>query len=130
MWPFSRRDLDYTVLPQDSRQLAEKDIERSSTDSAGDIDPSSQLKDRSRTSISLVISGILIVLLSALNLLQWRQSHHGFNKENVYSPAAFAVKYKTVVTNAGLVMDKSPYQGPPSNETDQRWKDLYNCVWV
>ena len=42
------------------------------------------------------------------------------------APAQPAVRYRHIITSAGLVHDKSPYQGAPSNETDRLWKELYN----
>ncbi|KIX09227.1 uncharacterized protein Z518_00306 [Rhinocladiella mackenziei CBS 650.93] len=42
------------------------------------------------------------------------------------APATPAVRYKNIVATAGLRYDRSPYQGWPSNESDQLWSDLYN----
>ncbi|KAG8627509.1 hypothetical protein KVT40_004992 [Elsinoe batatas] len=42
------------------------------------------------------------------------------------APAQSAVEYKPIVYSSGFGIEKSPFQGPPSDENNELWSDLYN----
>ncbi|KAI8950910.1 hypothetical protein F4801DRAFT_316823 [Xylaria longipes] len=45
---------------------------------------------------------------------------------SAYSPAAGILSYKPVVFSSGFGVQKSPFQGPPSDENNKLWQDLYS----
>lgn len=55
--------------------------------------------------------------------------HGKFAKSNSLrvAPASSAIRYKNVLTSSGVQEDLSPYQGPPTEENNKLWDDLYNC---
>lgn len=43
------------------------------------------------------------------------------------APATSAIRYKDVPWTAGVEDDMSAYQGPPSEENNRLWEDLFQC---
>jgi hypothetical protein len=43
------------------------------------------------------------------------------------APAQEVLEYEIRKFHGGFHSDLSIYQGPPSDELDQAWEDLYNC---
>ena len=51
-------------------------------------------------------------------------------RPDVYSPAAGATQWKPVVFHNGFHGDVTPWQGPPSDDVDHRWEEIYTGVGV
>ncbi|KAF2812836.1 uncharacterized protein BDZ99DRAFT_495991 [Mytilinidion resinicola] len=56
----------------------------------------------------------------------WNCSSCPPSSQLLYSPAQDAVHYEIKKFNHGFNDDISPLQGPPSDERDKLWEDLYN----
>jgi hypothetical protein len=58
--------------------------------------------------------------------------NHNFNERNSQgtdsslAPAEAAVEYETVVFHNNFHEDRTPYQGPPNDEVDRKWEELYH----
>lgn len=46
---------------------------------------------------------------------------------DVPAPVSPAVSYDTVVFSSGFGIEKSPFQGQPTEVNDRLWQDLYDC---
>lgn len=44
---------------------------------------------------------------------------------NVFSPASVASEWEAVVFHNNFHEDRTPYQGPPTDEVDKAWESLY-----
>ena len=44
------------------------------------------------------------------------------------APAEAAIEYKEVVFHNNFHEDRTPYQGPPTDEVDKAWNDLYSSM--
>ncbi|KAK3313319.1 hypothetical protein B0H66DRAFT_483595 [Apodospora peruviana] len=48
----------------------------------------------------------------------------------VFSPALEAIEYKEVVFHNNFREDRTPWQGPPDDEVDKAWRDIYVGIGV
>ncbi|PSS12323.1 hypothetical protein M430DRAFT_21419 [Amorphotheca resinae ATCC 22711] len=53
-----------------------------------------------------------------------------FRDQGIYSPAQDEIEYKTVIFSSAFGKHKSKYQGPPTDEVDALWDELYNAVGI
>ncbi|KAE8142314.1 hypothetical protein BDV38DRAFT_278479 [Aspergillus pseudotamarii] len=78
-----------------------------------------------------IILGLLtcLVLITVVAVVAWITSSPLFLRpRHHYSPAEAAVRYKdTIFSASGLQgAPRTKYQGPPTDESEQAWKDLYD----
>ncbi|ETI25972.1 hypothetical protein G647_02749 [Cladophialophora carrionii CBS 160.54] len=78
--------------------------------------------------LALSSSGLVAVLLLALTWMF--ASFKSREVPSLYSPAEVAVEYETVVFHNNFWEDRTPYQGPPTDEVDMAWDALYKDVGV
>ncbi|OCT49182.1 hypothetical protein CLCR_04949 [Cladophialophora carrionii] len=78
--------------------------------------------------LALSSSGLVAVLLLALTWMF--ASSKSREVPSLYSPAEVAVEYETVVFHNNFWEDRTPYQGPPTDEVDMAWDALYKDVGV
>jgi hypothetical protein len=48
------------------------------------------------------------------------------NSSALLAPAQDAIEYHTVVFSSSFGKKKTKYQGPPTDEVDDSWSDLYD----
>ncbi|KAI0073073.1 hypothetical protein K474DRAFT_1603983 [Panus rudis PR-1116 ss-1] len=78
--------------------------------------------------VVLLAHGLLTLVL-AVALLRKEAPNCPINPvypQVLYSPAQEALEYEPKTFSMGFGSKKTIYQGPPSNETDKAWDDLYN----
>ncbi|OAG13184.1 uncharacterized protein CC84DRAFT_1228221 [Paraphaeosphaeria sporulosa] len=68
---------------------------------------------------------VLVAILTITNCYAWMATRSTHFPESIFSPATSAIKYKTVIFQAGIDSDTSPYQGKPSQEIDHEWEELH-----
>lgn len=77
--------------------------------------------------IVLGITNTILLLWTVALSLNLSQKHKTCDSLQIYSPANSAVEYEEKHFTAAL-FTKTPYMGFPSDETDRRWEELYNCI--
>ncbi|KAI9733819.1 MAG: hypothetical protein M1818_007086 [Claussenomyces sp. TS43310] len=89
---------------------------------------------RRRSMSSYVVWVINAALVVAVVALLWERNSarptRRCRDQEVYSPAEEAIEYQTVVFSSAFNKHKSKYQGPPTDETDEAWDQLYNAVGI
>jgi len=122
---------NYRLL-QKSSPLDEASAEYDSLISTGLDYTSTPLRDHRRflsLHVVALIFSVLLNLLLAYQVFDARSKHAETDVpfwpgyENLYSPARDAIKYEQRVFST--FGEKTKYHGPPTNETDIHWEDLY-----
>lgn len=51
-------------------------------------------------------------------------------QQHTIAPASAALRHERVVFPSGFGIERSPFQGPPTDANNQLWDDLYNCKFA
>lgn len=46
------------------------------------------------------------------------------------APASAVIRYERIVFSSGFGIERSPFQGPPTDANDKLWANLYDCKFA
>ncbi|KAL9113667.1 MAG: hypothetical protein Q9227_002112 [Pyrenula ochraceoflavens] len=77
--------------------------------------------------LAAFISGGVVTILAILAFFFLQSSLATLSR---YSPADVAIEYEMVAFHNNFWEDRTPYQGPPTDEVDREWNKLYKNVGI
>ncbi|KAF3919606.1 hypothetical protein ABW20_dc0103818 [Dactylellina cionopaga] len=73
---------------------------------------------------------IILIVLSAVLLSKRYTDHSNIEEDEIFSPAQHVVRPKLVNFQRGFSLEGTKYQGPPTDERNAAWDELYNSAMV
>jgi len=73
---------------------------------------------------------MIVILLLLREKRSSPKIEYVYRDQEVYSPARDAIEYQTTVFVSSFGEHKTKYQGPPTDEVDENWDELYDAVGI